>query len=276
MTLLVTTPDGIGRLVGSTVELIATPYRDLGQALAAGETVAGLSAHRTARRVELARTRLLAPVPNPSKVWIVGKAYADHRDETGNEATEEPFVTLIAPSAVTGPYDDIRRPAVAPNCVDYEGELGVVIGTTATSISPEDAWDHIAGFTICNDVSARDLQLGQVEGTPASVAVGKSFDTFLPTGPALATLDEFADPADLLLQTWVDDELRQSSRTSAQIWPIPYIVSFISHRTTLVPGDLISTGTPAGVGLARGTYLAAGSTVRVEIEGIGALQNRVV
>jgi 2-keto-4-pentenoate hydratase/2-oxohepta-3-ene-1,7-dioic acid hydratase in catechol pathway len=276
MTLLVTTADGIGRLDGESVQLLAAPYRDLGQALAAGESMPALAAGPTSRRVDLARTRLLAPVPRPSKVWIVGKAYVDHRDETGNAATEQPFVTLIAPSAVSGPYDDIRRPAVAPDCVDYEGELGVVIGTTATAIAEADAWAHIAGFTICNDVSARDVQLGQLEGTPASVAVGKSFDTFLPTGPALATLDEFTDPADLLLQTWVDDELRQRSRTSAQIWSIPYIVSFLSHRTTLIPGDLISTGTPAGVGMARGTYLSAGSTVRVEIEGIGVIRNRVV
>lgn len=234
-----------------------------------------LAAVGGSRVLPLAGTRVQAPVPRPPKVWIVGKAYHDHRIETGHEPSAEPFVALVAPTAVTGPYDVIRRPAVAPDCVNYEGELGVVIGATATAIGEDDAWDHIAGFTVCNDVSARDVQLGHLEGHPASVSLGKSFDTFLPTGPALATLDEFGNASDLLLRTWVDGELCQETRTSRQIWSIPHVVSFLSHRTTLLPGDLISTGTPAGVGLARGTYLGAGSTVRVEIESIGAIENRV-
>lgn len=276
MTRFVTTAEGVGRLDGDTITLLAAAHTDLGEAFAAGETVLSLSASSGSRVLPRASTRLQAPVPRPPKVWIVGKAYHDHRIETGNDPTAEPFVALVAPTAVTGPYDDIRRPAVAPDCVDYEGELGVVIGATATAISADDAWDHIAGFTICNDVSARDVQLGQIAGHPANVSLGKSFDTFLPTGPVLATLEEFDDPLDLALRTWVDGDLRQETRTSAQIWPVPYIVSFLSHRTTLLPGDLISTGTPAGVGLARGSYLTAGSTVRVEIEGIGAIENHVV
>jgi 2-keto-4-pentenoate hydratase/2-oxohepta-3-ene-1,7-dioic acid hydratase in catechol pathway len=275
VTRFVTTAEGIGRLDGEQITLLDTGYADLGQALAAGVTVAALAAAAGTRVLPRAGTRLLAPVPRPPKVWIVGKAYHDHRIETGNEPTAEPFTALVAPTAVTGPYDEIRRPAVAPDCVDYEGELGVIIGTTATAISEDDVWDHIAGFTICNDVSARDVQLGQIEGIPANVCLGKSFDTFLPTGPALVTLDEFADPLDLGLRTWVDGELRQQARTSDQIWPIPHVVSFLSHRTTLVPGDLISTGTPAGVGLPSKRFLAAGSVVRVEIEGIGAIENTV-
>jgi 2-keto-4-pentenoate hydratase/2-oxohepta-3-ene-1,7-dioic acid hydratase in catechol pathway len=276
VTRFVTTTDGIGRLDGEKVTLIGGGHADLGQALAAGETTRSLAAAPAVRHVSLGETRLRAPVPRPPKIWIIGKAYHDHRAETGSEPAAEPFAALVAPTAVTGPYDDIRRPAVAPDCVDYEGELGVIIGSTATAVSEDDAWDHVAGLTVCDDVSARDVQLGRVEGYPASVSLGKSFDTFLPTGPVLATLDEFGDPGDLLLSTWVDGELRQESRTSALIWPVPHIVSFLSHRTTLLPGDLISTGTPAGVGMARGTYLGAGATVRVEIEGIGAIENRVV
>ena len=276
MTRFVTTPDGVGRLNGDQITLLNVDYGDLGEAFAAGETVQSLAAVGGSRILSRAGTRLLAPVPRPPKVWIVGKAYHDHRIETGNEPTAEPFTALVAPTAVTGPDGDIRRPAVAPDRVDYEGELGVIIGTAATAIGEEDAWDHIAGYTICNDVSARDVQLGQIEGQSANVCLGKSFDTFLPTGPALVTLDEFADPMDLTLRTWVDGELRQEARTSAQIWPVPHVVSFLSHRTTLVPGDLISTGTPAGVGLARNSWLTAGSVVRVEIEGIGAIENRVV
>lgn len=276
MTRFVTTTDGIGRFDGDEVTLIAGGYADLGQALAAGETIRSLAAAAAVRVLSLGETRLRAPVPLPPKVWIIGKAYHDHRAETGSEPTAEPFAALVAPTAVTGPYDAIRRPVVAPDCIDYEGELGVVIGTTATAISEAAAWGHIAGLTICNDVSARDVQLGHLEGYPASVSLGKSFDTFLPTGPTLATLEEFENPDDLLLRTWVDGELRQETRTSALIWPVPHLVSFLSHRTTLLPGDLISTGTPAGVGLARGTFLTAGSTVRIEIEGIGRIENRVV
>jgi 2-keto-4-pentenoate hydratase/2-oxohepta-3-ene-1,7-dioic acid hydratase in catechol pathway len=151
----------------------------------------------------------------------------------------------------------------------------VVIGATATAISEDQAWDHVAGYTISNDVSARDVQLGWIEGQQANVSAAKSFDTFLPTGPVLATLDEFGDPQDLGLRTWVDGELRQEARTSDQIWPVPHVISFLSHRTTLLPGDLISTGTPAGVGLPAKRFLAGGSVVRVEIEGIGAIENRV-
>lgn len=275
LTRFVTTPEGIGRLDGDQITLLDTGFTDLGQALAAGETVPSLGRAAGTRVLPRAGTRLLAPVPRPPKVWIVGKAYHDHRIETGNEPTAEPFTVLVAPTAVTGPYDDIRRPAVAPDYVDYEGELGVVIGATATAISEDDAWDHVAGYTICNDVSARDVQLGWIEGQQANVSAGKSFDTFLPTGPVLATLDEFADPLSLALRTWVDGELRQEARTSDQIWPVPHVVSFLSHRTTLVPGDLISTGTPAGVGLPGKRFLTGGSVVRVEIEGIGAIENRV-
>ena len=278
MTRFVTTTGGIGRLDADFdgVTLIEGDHADLGQALAAGETPRSLAAAPAAGRVSLRQTRLRAPVPRPPKVWIIGKAYHDHRAETGSEPTAEPFAALVASTAVTGPYNDIRRPAVAPDCVDYEGELGVVIGTVATAVSEADAWDYVAGLTVCDDVSARDVQFGRVEGQPASVSLGKSFDTFLPTGPVLATLDEFDDPGNLLLRTWVDGELRQESRTSALIWPVPHIVSFLSHRTTLLPGDLISTGTPAGVGLARGAFLHAGAVVRVEIEGIGAIENRVI
>jgi 2-keto-4-pentenoate hydratase/2-oxohepta-3-ene-1,7-dioic acid hydratase in catechol pathway len=275
LTRFVTTPAGIGRLDGDQITLLNIGYTDLGQALAAGETVPSLARAAGSGVVPRASTRLLAPVPRPPKVWIVGKAYHDHRIETGNEPTAEPFTVLIAPTAVTGPYDDIRRPAVAPDCVDYEGELCVVIGATATAISEDQAWDHVAGYTISNDVSARDVQLGWIEGQQANVSAAKSFDTFLPTGPVLATLDEFGDPQDLALRTWVDGELRQEARTSDQIWPVPHVISFLSHRTTLLPGDLISTGTPAGVGLPAKRFLAGGSVVRVEIEGIGAIENRV-
>ena len=167
----------------------------------------------------------------------------------------------------------IRFPAVAPNEVDYEGELGVVIGRRATDVPVGEAYSYIAGFTICNDVSARDVQKGRIPGRAADVSTAKSFDTFTPMGPVLATLDEFADPDDLQLRTRVDGELRQDARTSQLIHSVPQLVSYLSRQTTLEPGDVISTGTPSGVGHPQGRYLRSGNEIQIEIEGIGILTN---
>ncbi|WP_433566703.1 fumarylacetoacetate hydrolase family protein [Nocardia sp. CA-151230] len=276
MTRLVTTTKGLGRLEGDLIALLDAPYADLGAALVAGETVESLTAKPISSVVPTASIRLLAPVSSPSKIWIMGWAYHEHRIETGQQATKEPFASLVAPTAVTGPYDPIRRPATAPDKVDYEGELGVVIGKQASAIAEDAAWSHIAGFTVINDVSARDVQKGELGGQPANVNMAKSFDTFMPMGPCLALLDEFSDPGDLLLRTWVDGELRQEARTSELIWSIPHLISFLSTFTTLRPGDVISTGTPGGVGHKQGKFLRSGSVVRVEIEGVGAIENVVI
>lgn len=265
---------GLGRLVGDRVHVLDGPYPDLGAALAAGQTVDDLATAPIRAELALADVRLLAPVHRPPKIWAVGFAYLDHRRETGySEEVELPFVFLKAPTSIIGPDEPIRLPAEAPDMVDYEGELGVVIGRTATAIDPVDAYAHIAGFTICNDVSARDVQKGRVPGRAANVTAAKSFDTFTPMGPALVTLDEFADPDDLHLRTWVAGELRQDARTSQLIHPVPALVSYLSRQTTLEPGDVIATGTPAGVGHKRGLFLRSGDEVRIEIEGIGTLAN---
>jgi 2-keto-4-pentenoate hydratase/2-oxohepta-3-ene-1,7-dioic acid hydratase in catechol pathway len=274
---VVTTDQGIGLLGEDHVVLLDTPYQDLGAALGAAETMTSIAARPVRKEVGIGDIHLTAPVPTPSKVWIVGFAYHEHQAETGHVATEgEPAVALVAPSAVTGPFDPVRLPPVAPHRVDYEGELAVVIGRTATSVRESDAWDYIAGFTVCDDVSARDVQKGQLPGWPANPGMAKSFDTFKPLGPAIVSLDELDDPADLLLRTWVDGELRQEARTSQLIWSIPHVVSYLSSATTLRPGDIISTGTPGGVGHKVGKFLAAGSVVRVEVEGVGAIENRLV
>ena len=277
MARLVTTNEGIGLLGGDHVSLLDAPYADVGAALRAGETLTSVGRMPVRKEVGIDKIRLAAPVLEPSKVWIVGFAYHEHQVETGNVATEgQPSVALVAPSAVTGPFDPVRLPAVAPQRVDYEGELAVVIGRTATSVGETDAWDYVAGFTVCNDVSARDVQKGELAGWPANAGMAKSFDTFKPLGPAVVSLDEFADPADLLLRTWVDGELRQEARTSQMIWSIPHLVSYLSSATTLRPGDIISTGTPGGVGHKVGKFLAAGSVVRVEVQGVGAIENQLV
>lgn len=275
MTRFVSTARGVGRLVGDDiVELLDVAEPDLGAALQAGRTVDELAKVGTRDKVALADVELLPTIPRPSKIWAVGFGYHDHRAETGHSAVVgEPTIFMKAPSSVTASGTPIRFPTVAPHEVDYEGELAIVIGQRLTSVDDQTAWDGIAGFTIANDVSARDVQKGRIEGRPADVSAAKSFDTFTPMGPALATLDEFDSPNDLSLRTWVDDELRQEARTSDLIYPARVIVSYLSRQTTLEPGDVIMTGTPAGVGHKQGKFLRSGQTVRIAIEGIGELVN---
>jgi 2-keto-4-pentenoate hydratase/2-oxohepta-3-ene-1,7-dioic acid hydratase in catechol pathway len=279
MSRLVSTVQGIGRLDGDgegKVVLLDLPHPDLGAALAAGLSVADVAAAGVRERRPPGGVDLLAPVPRPSKVWAVGFGYHDHRAEVGfTGQVNEPVIFMKAPSAVIGSGQPIRLPRVAPDEVDYEGELGVVVGTRLTDVSEDSAHAGIAGYTICNDVSARDVQKGRIPGRQADVSTAKSFDTFLPMGPCLTTLDEFDDPNDIGLRTWVDGELRQDARTSGLIHPVAQIVAYLSRQTTLLPGDVILTGTPAGVGHKRGLFLRPGSEVRIAIEDIGELVNTV-
>ena len=277
MARLVSTAEGIGRLVDSEFELLDVGFGDLGAALAAGVTVAELGAAPVRARRAAAEMTLLSPVRRPPKIWAVGWAYRAHREESNAaDDYDEPFFFLKAPSSVVGSGAQIVLPAVAPDRVDFEGELAVVIGKGGSHIEERDAFDHVAGFTAANDVSARDVQKGEREGRLANINLGKSFDTFTPLGPCLSTLDEFHDPDDVLLETFVDGELRQSARTSDLIYSVRAQVAYISSYTSLEAGDLILTGTPAGVGFPEGRFLHPGSTVRVELEGVGTLQNQVV
>lgn len=276
MARLASTSRGIGRAEGGQIHLLATPHLDLDAALAAGEDLRTLADSSVRKSVSLDDVTLFAPVRRPSKIWGVGYAYRDHREETGFTSTDSaPVIFMKAPSSVIGPGDDIVLPSVAPEMVDYEGELAVVIGRRATAVDAAQAIDHVAGYTIGNDVSARDVQRGAVEGRAADTSTAKSFDTFTPLGPWLVTLDGFDDPQDLALRTWVNGDLRQEDRTSQLVHPVVDIVSYLSHQTTLFPGDVIMTGTPGGVGGRRGLYLCAGDVVRIEIEGIGSLENAV-
>ena len=215
-------------------------------------------------------------MPRPSKIWAVGFAYHDHRSEVGfTGEIDEPTIFLKAPSSVTATGREIVLPPAAPDRVDYEGELAVVMGAQVTRADEATALRGVAGYTICNDVSARDVQKGMLPRRPADVSAAKSFDTFTPMGPWMTTRDELADAADLHLRTWVDSELRQDARTSALIYPVPWLVSYLSWQTTLEPGDVIMTGTPGGVGHRQGRFLRPGSSVRIEIDGIGTLVNPV-
>lgn len=220
----------------------------------------------TGRRLRLADVRLLAPVIPRSKVVCVGKNYADHVEEMkgvtgGDTAPAEPLLFLKPNTSVIGPGETIVRPRIS-NRVEHEGELAVVIGALAKEVPIERAMDVVYGFTCANDVSARDLQIADGQWTR-----GKGFDTFCPLGPVIET---DLDLGDAHIETRVNGEVRQSGSTSQLIHSVAAIVAHASEAFTLLPGDVILTGTPAGVG-----PLEAGDIVEVEIDGIGTLRNRV-
>ncbi|AEM77758.1 fumarylacetoacetate hydrolase family protein [Thermoanaerobacter wiegelii] len=203
----------------------------------------------------------LLPPCLPTKAICVGLNYRDHIEEMGDKEPEEPTLFIKPSTAVIGPDDFIVIPKMSER-VDYEGELAVVIGKRAKNVSEKDALDYVLGYTIANDVTARDLQAKDGQWTRA-----KSFDTFLPIGPWIVT---DLDPSSLDIITYVNDEVKQKSNTRHLIFGVPKLVSFISHIMTLNPGDVILTGTPSGVG-----PLKPGDVVTIEIEGIGKLTNRV-
>ena len=227
-----------------------------------GDLSAGdLSLEGVEPSIRLAEAQLLPPV-TPSKIVCVGRNYREHAAELGNPMPTEPLLFLKAPSAIVGDGDAIELPEVSER-VEHEGELGLVIGRRCRRLSAdEDPLSYVLGYTCLNDVTARDLQRKDVQFTR-----GKSFDTFCPVGPFVVT---GLDPSDLSVETRVNGEVRQSGRTSAMAFPVPHLLRYISHAMTLEPGDLIATGTPAGVGPLR-----VGDTVEVEVEGVGVLRNPV-
>lgn len=210
---------------------------------------------------KLDEVRLLAPV-EPGKIVCVGRNYAAHAAELGNEVPKEPLIFLKPPSAIIGPGEPIILPTQSQK-VEHEGELGLVVGRKCARLKEsDDALSYLLGYTCVNDVTARDLQKADVQFTRA-----KGFDTFCPVGPHIETQ---LDPADVLVEARVNGTQRQSGRTSLMIYPVAFLVRWISNVMTLFPGDLIATGTPAGVG-----PLVAGDTVEVSVSGVGVLRNPV-
>ena len=216
----------------------------------------------TGQRYPLAEVRLLAPVL-PSKVVAVGKNYAEHVREMGSELPAEPVLFLKPSTSVTGPGDRIAYPVKLTDRVDYEGELAVIIGRLCRDVPKERAYDVIFGYTCANDVTARDLQLRDGQWTRA-----KGFDTFCPLGPWMETA---TDPSDLGITTTVNGEVRQHARTRELLWDVPSLIEYVSAVMTLLPGDVLLTGTPEGVG-----SLTDGDEVSVTVESIGTLTNKVV
>lgn len=215
---------------------------------------------------------VLSPVSSPSKVIAVGLNYPQHVSESREQRPMAPVLFAKFPSAIIGPGEPIRCPAQGPSQVDYEAEAGVVIGRAAQDVAEQDALDYVLGLVPCNDVSARDVQFADGQWIR-----GKSFDTFLPVGPAIVTLDELPDGLDLAVRCTLNGSVMQDGRTEQMIFSIPFLVSYLSRCCTLLPGDLILTGTPSGAGFARTppVYLGDGDVVEVSLEGVGSLRNPV-
>jgi 2-keto-4-pentenoate hydratase/2-oxohepta-3-ene-1,7-dioic acid hydratase in catechol pathway len=267
----VVTVDGIVDLSESAAELPA----EMTALLAVGEPAlrrAAAAASAARARIPLDSVRLAPPILRPPKFLAVGLNYADHVAEAGLETPKLPTIFNKQSTCVAGPTDPVHMPHVS-SALDYEGELGFVVGRRCRHVPREHAHEVIAGYLVVNDVSVRDWQLRIPTWT-----MGKSFDTHGPIGPWITTADEVGDPHALRVRTWVNGELRQDSSTKNLIFDCFAIVEHLSTAFTLEPGDVVATGTPGGVGIAMKPpkLLSIGDVVRVEIDGLGTLENRVV
>jgi 2-keto-4-pentenoate hydratase/2-oxohepta-3-ene-1,7-dioic acid hydratase in catechol pathway len=240
------------------------------------------AAARNAGAIGLDAVRLTAPIPLRRDVWCVGKNYREHVAEFGRsgydqpdrseELPEHPIIFTKATTSLTGPFDDVEAHPGVTNELDYEAELGVIIGRGGRGISRADAFEHVWGYTIVDDVTARDLQRRHKQWT-----IGKSLDTHCPLGPYAVSADEVPDVTALVVESRVNGELRQSAPVKDLIFDIPELIATISAGITLLPGDVIATGTPAGVGIGFDPprFLTRGDVVEVAITGLGAQRNRI-
>jgi 2,4-didehydro-3-deoxy-L-rhamnonate hydrolase len=253
-------------------EISPLPAPGMVELISRGPDAALRALEHADERVPLGRVRVLPPVPAPPKLIGIGLNYRDHAAESGQPIPEKPVVFAKYSSALAGPGAAIRIPADTEK-VDYEVELAVVIARRVRDVAPEQALEAVFGYAVFNDVSARDVQFS--EG--GQWTRGKSFDGFAPMGPYLVTADEVGDPQRLSLATRVNGETLQQGNTAEMIFSVAEIVSFLSRGATLLPGDVIATGTPAGVGAARDPprFLRPGDEVECEVEGLGILRNPV-
>ncbi|HTK90172.1 MAG TPA: fumarylacetoacetate hydrolase family protein [Verrucomicrobiae bacterium] len=240
---------------------------EAGQRLVDAQSPDELAARKLA--YPLAKVRLLAPIVPPRNVFCLGRNYADHAAERGAAVPEHPVYFTKPPACVIGPGERVTHHAVTKE-LDYEVELTAVIGVGGRDIQRGNALRHVFGYTVINDVTARDLQKKHGQWFK-----GKSLDTFCPMGPVLVTADEIPDPQNLAVSLRVNGQVRQSSHTSKMIFPVDQCIEVLSQGFTLVPGDVIATGTPDGVGAATGNFLKVGDRMEAEVERIGVLPNRV-
>ncbi len=272
----------LGVVVGSRVVDVANaalaarldvaPFRSTLALLETGPPAIDFVRHLTENDISLPLQDVQLDFPVAArKIVAIGLNYLDHAKEAGQPIPEAPLCFAKFPSSLSGPFDPIRLPAEDAQ-VDFEGELGVVIGTAARNIPEAEAMDCVAGYVAFNDVSARKWQFADGQWTR-----GKSCDTFSPNGPCLVTKDEVPDPGNLRITTRLNGQVMQDSSTSQLIFSVPQLISYLSRSFTLQPGDIIATGTPPGVGFSRkpAVFLQEGDLVEVEIEGIGKISNRV-
>ncbi len=238
-----------------------------------------------ATRVSIDDAQLLVPVAAPKKIFCLAGNYSKHIEESGGVAPERaetfPYVFMKPPTTLTNPGQPIVIPHVSPDAIDWELELAVVIGRTAKDVSAADALDHVAGYTVVNDISNRRFRPNPHRTERPRDAFfdwlhGKWFDTFCPVGPCVTSATAIADPQALAMQLRLNGQVRQDSSTAAQIFSVAEVIEFISQMVTLEPGDIISTGTPSGVGSASGTFLKPGDVLNASIAEIGTLTNPVV
>ena len=230
-------------------------------------------------------TKLLAPIPDPAFILSVGMNYRDHLAEMNTPVPDVPASFTKHPGGVIGPDESIILPAANGGMVDFEGEICFVFGRECYNVAEADAWDCVAGLTIANDVSARDwvAPIFQQESTMGAIhawevnVLGKQFPTFCPMGPVLASMDEIADPGNLRIETRLNGEVMQSSSSNQLVFDIPKLIAYFSKWYRFAPGDIVTTGSPAGVGYGRDpkVFMRAGDVVEVELEGVGVLKNPV-
>lgn len=256
---------------GGIVDLSAEGFRDSIAFMGAPASVQADVA-RSKPGIAMDGVRFLAPVPAPPRIFGIGVNYAEHAKESGTEPQKVPTVFLVLSSAVVGPDADVVLPKASAK-PDYEAELAVVIGKQGYQIAAADAMEHVFGYTVMNDVSARDVQRATSQWS-----LGKSFPTFAPMGPWVVSKDEIADPHRLGISLTIGGERLQDSNTSQMIYRIPALIEYLSGIVALQVGDVISTGTPAGVGMGRTPqrWLKVGDEMVIAIEGIGELRNPVV
>jgi 5-carboxymethyl-2-hydroxymuconate isomerase len=233
----------------------------------------GVTPSRTSQHFPLSQVKIHAPL-RPGKIIAIGRNYAEHAKETGNEPPPRPLIFSIFPSAVIDPGEAITWQDSVTKEVDWEVELAVIIGKKARHVSEEDALNYVFGYTVANDVTARDLQ-HRIDGQWTR---GKSLDTFCPMGPMIVTRDEIEDPQKLKLKTTVNDEVMQDGNTKHMIFSVRYLIHYCSQMFTLEPADVIMTGTPSGVGAGRDpqVFLKDGDVVTCSVEGIGEISNPCV
>jgi 2,4-didehydro-3-deoxy-L-rhamnonate hydrolase len=263
--------EGVGVLLDDGIAPVG--YPTMIELVGAGDDGLADARRAAAGPDRVAGARLLAPLPRPGKILCCGVNYLSHLQENpAATLPSEPFFFAKLPSAVVGPDDPIVMPY--PECqLDWEVEFAFVVGRTAKRVARDRALDHVYGYTLLHDVSARDVQFKD-----SQITLGKGFDTFSPIGPCLVTKDELPDPQDVALACHVNGEQRQAGNTSDQIFPVATLVEALTRHITLFPGDVVSTGTPAGVGAFRNPklWLKPGDVCEIEAAGIGRLRNPVV